>query len=1345
MSLIDLHILSDDLWPECAIQLVGLLSHLLCEDHPWKDPVLQETDVQLTSFVAAGGLRWVTYSILMLVQSLSPLSCNSREGHVQSHTLLQRSGATQEAIQLKLCLMVHLCYRLVLYAAIPSPPPKPTKIASPEKTESQEKRRRASSVSSVEEEKKYKELQACRLETLRRLHDHFWSIKSTDNMSPLACLICAYEMLRDAHTVPSRTRRTTHCLSILARLVDPNATAAVVSYEEASLKAPKKNRPAFSFGSSANSVSAAAAMERAMYDGEDDDIVMEEIAEEDEDDEVMENEEGADQNQENDDGTAEAYDDEEDEFIVEVDGDDVAEEDDEEVQSECEEDDDDDDEEEGEEVVEAEEDDVIVDVVRHFERRLMDISDSDSLQADAEEGLAIDQARSQAASTVLPATEKDRSRTVVKACMQVLAAQHPPVAAGVLHGSIIRGGRPMRRNQSVFTRLLLSPSAEQSLIKRICNVVKPPRKPLDLKIFMRRAPTQEEFFRGSLTRNPIPLLALTSSISSSAGHSTNEPTVRDLRQFIANDLQMSDSAELIELLVANQILDTSLKLRVVQQVLWKNYLMDDSSTRHSSQSLFGAGLSLLFNSGTGELTTGRNVTANTPTSSLPPMVVTYRLAGVDGEATEDIVSSLEDPEAPSSSTSAEEKERLMEKEYGITSLVTEGRGISILLRSIESDIYDALRRIRRDDVARLSGRAEGKGSNPSRVKFQQSPPCSGLTLLRHCAQVASNRKKLLEAKAPTFLLRLLLDVLNSLDEASSRAAAGLEGGPTGETHVVTNPTADVLQELIETLASDISPELETALASSADKFNEGSSGRASQGEEDAEEEASTLPLLLSSLRTIYLGPPMRKVIAKLLPFLTYGQVSLSRELAANFVSHVKINELGDLESGDKPATRASVLMDTFIQATISIPPSEVCSSLRTELKNCGYVENIVAFILRDFPLQPPPWSFALWSQGDSIGGDKRECLEKAWRSYFLRTGLRTAFRMLSGLCNGHEPTQSLVAGIGGRKNAKGDASFLTACHWLEATSDNSSLSINTNGMGLLAETLLDELGEGNDRVLKKVKALRKETHDRKKEIAGETRNKTLFSMSSFGPMAASVDQNENRNQSAAGVVGNVARRVGAASLFFGLFRDQDSASAADATSSGGRATRSRSPKKPDTSKPAWLAEMEAMEDETGLTCAVCQEGRTLLPSELLGLYVYVKKVTLPYNKGGGRGHLDGTALLTSLPQSLPDSLVNTNVDHEWFRVARIAADSLKNAPHAASTTATTSTQNRRSTQLITSVSAGNAIHCSCHAKARTADRNHPRAPKSTSHTVCRIALSSLVLTAFVPQVNGKGQVLEIPG
>ena len=51
-----------------------------------------------------------------------------------------------------------------------------------------------------------------------------------------------------------------------------------------------------------------------------------------------------------------------------------------------------------------------------------------------------------------------------------------------------------------------------------------------------------------------------------------------------------------------------------------------------------------------------SITADTPDEALPPMVMTYRLTGVDGEATEDTVSSLVDPEAPLESSSEEEME-----------------------------------------------------------------------------------------------------------------------------------------------------------------------------------------------------------------------------------------------------------------------------------------------------------------------------------------------------------------------------------------------------------------------------------------------------------------------------------------------------------------------------------------------------------------------------------------------------------------------------------------------------------------------------------------------------------------
>ena len=119
---------------------------------------MHETDMELKSFVAAGGLRWVTHSILILAKSLPPLLENAKVGHSQSHTLTQNADVTLEALQLKLCLMIHLCYRLVLYSAVPSPPKPSNKdrqacsqSEGPESTA--RRRRRALSESSKTSEK----------------------------------------------------------------------------------------------------------------------------------------------------------------------------------------------------------------------------------------------------------------------------------------------------------------------------------------------------------------------------------------------------------------------------------------------------------------------------------------------------------------------------------------------------------------------------------------------------------------------------------------------------------------------------------------------------------------------------------------------------------------------------------------------------------------------------------------------------------------------------------------------------------------------------------------------------------------------------------------------------------------------------------------------------------------------------------------------------------------------------------------------------------------------------------------------------------------------------------------
>lgn len=924
---------------------------------------------------------------------------------------------------------------------------------------------------------------------------------------------------------------------------------------------------------------------------------------------------------------------------------------------------------------------------------------------------------------LLPNLDK-RKVLYIKACMQLLVRHYPDnYTVHCNAGTLI-----------VHRQAFLSHATEDILLGSINTAVKPPKKPLNIKIIMRRAPTQEEFFRGSLTRNPISLSSLSrgsgsgSSIQArtSSGNDQEEPTVADLRQHIANDLQMSDSAELIEVIVANKILDINLKLRVVHQVLWKNHLIDTSASSSSSVSaaasaLFssaggptsymaaaGSAISMIFStsSASDRGLGGGRVTKDTLASSLPPMVITYRLAGVDGEATEDIVrvGDLQDPEAPAETASDEEVEKLLEAEYGITRLVTEGRGIHALLRSVQNNVNEALRRIRRDDVG-----CENATANPSRIKFQQSRPCNGLALLRFCCRLPSNRKKLLQARAPTILLTLLLDVLRTLED-SSTTATRLQEATTIEAASKSNPTADILQQLIEVLTSDIS----WSGAEASDSTNKN----------DTDQGVASMHVLLQSIETISLSPPLRNVVANLLPFLTYGQPKLSRELANHFCTHIVIENLSDCENSINTGNesenlstshldnnlkqRSIVLMNTFVQTALKLPTNPVCDILRTELLKCSFHEGLGRFLLRDIPSQPPPWTAALNSKEHE--SEELAKLEVAWRIYYSRRGLKMCFKMLTGICLKHRPTQLAISRF---------PFLLEACHWLESTSDSTALCVETKGIGLLAETLLDELKEENDEVTALIDCIRKKTRQRKKELAEIRRTRALRKVTSFGLSSKASRTTQALKQN---ILPPQLSFV--SSSFDNSVSDSNNAShntnedhGAPISDSGKIHLSSENRGKNDLldkfksdEKPSWLMEAEMIEDESGLICAVCQEGRTLQPSELLGLYAYVTKVSIPIEQCGSRACIDGTNLFRSLPSILPEPLADTQMVEEWFVIAREAADQ---ASLTSSNSITLSSNSgRRNSIFTTTVSAGNGIHITCHKLAKQADRSHPKAPKS---------------------------------
>merc|ERR1712054_436468 len=95
-----------------------------------------------------------------------------------------------------------------------------------------------------------------------------------------------------------------------------------------------------------------------------------------------------------------------------------------------------------------------------------------------------------------------------------------------------------------------------------------------------------------------------------------------------------------------------------------------------------------------------------------------------------------------------------------------------------------------------------------------------------------------------------------------------------------------------------------------------------------------------------------------------------------------------------------------------------------------------------------------------------------------------------------------------------------------------------------------------------------------------------------------------------------------------------------------------------------------MEEEEGLTCMVCQEGYTYKPDEVLGLYVFAKKV-----------------------KNLNISSLEGATEERLAAEAHYPSDLLDLLPRS-----------RASCSLCTSVSSFNVIHLSCHVNAAKADR-----------------------------------------
>ncbi|KAL2499836.1 Auxin transport protein BIG [Abeliophyllum distichum] len=225
------------------------------------------------------------------------------------------------------------------------------------------------------------------------------------------------------------------------------------------------------------------------------------------------------------------------------------------------------------------------------------------------------------------------------------------------------------------------------ILEQLCNLICPSKPVPVYLLILNKAHTQEEFIRGSMTKNPYS--------SAEIG-----PLMRDVKNKICHQLDLLGLLEDdfgMELLVGGNIISLDLSIAQVYEQVWKK--SNGQSSNISPGTAFPS--------------------TNTGTSAreCPPMTVTYRLQGLDGEATEPMIKELDEDR---------EESQDPEVEFAIAGAVRECGGLEILLSMVQ--------RLRDD------------------LKSNQEHLVSVLNLLMLCCKIRENRRALLRLGALGLLL-----------------------------------------------------------------------------------------------------------------------------------------------------------------------------------------------------------------------------------------------------------------------------------------------------------------------------------------------------------------------------------------------------------------------------------------------------------------------------------------------------------------------------------------------------------------------------------------------------------------
>ncbi|KAM0923258.1 hypothetical protein ACQ4PT_005659 [Festuca glaucescens] len=451
------------------------------------------------------------------------------------------------------------------------------------------------------------------------------------------------------------------------------------------------------------------------------------------------------------------------------------------------------------------------------------------------------------------------------------------------------------------------------ILEQLCDLICPVKPEPVYLLILNKAHTQEEFIRGSMTKNPYSSVEI-------------GPLMRDVKNKICQQLDMIGLIEDdygMELLVSGNIISLDLSISQVYEQAWKKH---HGQTQHS-----------LSNTST--------LSAASSVRDCPPMTVTYRLQGLDGEATEPMIKELEEER---------EESQDPEIEFAIAGAVRECGGLEIILSMIQS---------LRDDELRSN----------------QEELASVLNLLKYCCKIRENRCALLRLGA----LGLLLD--------TARRAFSVDA---------MEPAEGILL-IVESLTLEAN-ESDISISQSVFTTSIEETGACEQAKKIV---VMFLERLCHPLGTKKSNKQQRneEMVARILPYLTYGEPAAMEVLVEHFEPYLR--DWGEFDrlqkqheenrKDDDLSQKASMqrsAVENFVRVSESLKTSSCGERLKEIILEKGITKAALGHLRERF----------------ASAGQTGSRTSAEWTAGLKLPSIPFILSMLKGLAKGHLPTQKCV-------------------------------------------------------------------------------------------------------------------------------------------------------------------------------------------------------------------------------------------------------------------------------------------------------------------------------------------------